>query len=150
MWRLGGVRNQFRFDADSQEFSLLHGVRRLPNGNLLLFDNGGGISFSRAVEYQLDEVARTATLLWSYRPNPDIHAPFLGFAQRLSNGNTLVTFGPKGTLREVTPGSDVLWELTLPPGLWIYRASDPFSLRSFALLDFARRRLHPKWPRWTI
>src|SRR5207302_6163468 len=123
MWRMGGVRNEFRFDADSQKFSLSHGLRRLPNGHLLLFDNGTGARLlSRAVEYSVNEATKTATLVWSYRPSPDIYTPFLGFAQRLTNGNTLVTFGPNGVLQEVSPTSNLVWELTLPKGLWIYRA----------------------------
>jgi len=124
LWRLGGARNEFRFQPDTLKFSFQHGLRRLPNGNLILFDNGNTHSpnFSRAVEYRVDEGARTATLVWQYRPNPDLPSLALGFAQRLANGNTLVTFGPRGTIHEVSSSSQLLWELTIPQGLWIYRA----------------------------
>ncbi len=124
LWRLGGARNEFRFQPDTLKFSFQHGLRRLPNGNLILFDNGNTHSpnFSRAVEYRVDEGARTATLVWQYRPNPDLPSFALGFAQRLADGNTLVTFGPRGTVHEVSSSSQRLWELTIPQGLWIYRA----------------------------
>lgn len=78
-------------------FHLQHTPRRLPNGNLLIFDNGGGDSHpevSRAVEYRLDESKLTATLVWEYRA--DATEPYrnsLGSAQRLSNGNTLIGWG---------------------------------------------------------
>lgn len=39
MWRLGGKHNQFTFVNDPQPFVHQHDVRRLPNGNITLFDN---------------------------------------------------------------------------------------------------------------
>ena len=124
LWRLGGVQNEFHFDPDSMHFSFQHGLRRLPNGNLIIFDNGNGRvpPYSRVVEYRLDEGAKIATVVWSYRPSPDLYSFALGFAQRLRNGNTLVTFGTQGTVQEVTPSHEVVWQLNLPQGLWIYRA----------------------------
>ena len=124
IWRLGGVRNQFVFNGDTLKFSFQHGVRRLPNGNLILFDNGNSHSpaFSRAIEYRLDETNHTATAVWSYRPAPDVFSFALGLAQRLGNGNTLVTFGTPGIVHEVTPTSKLVWTLTVPAGYWIYRA----------------------------
>jgi hypothetical protein len=124
IWRLGGVRNQFLFQGDTLKFSFQHGVRRLPNGNVILFDNGNGHNpqFSRAIEYRLDEANRTATAVWTYRPAPDVFSFALGLAQQLGNGNTLVTFGTAGTVHEVSPTSDLVWTLTVPPSYWIYRA----------------------------
>jgi hypothetical protein len=40
IWRLGGKYNQFTFPNDSLSFSYQHAIRRLENGNILLFDNG--------------------------------------------------------------------------------------------------------------
>ena len=124
IWRLGGVRNEFEFGSDTLTFSFQHGVRRLPNGNLILFDNGNTHSppFSRAVEYHLDESLRVATRVWQYRPDPDLYSFALGFAQRLSNGNTLVTFGPNSTVHEVSRSGQLAWTLNLPQRGWIYRA----------------------------
>lgn len=124
MWRWGGVHNQFQFIGDTLKFSFQHAIRRLPDGNYVLFDNGNTRNppFSRAVEYQLDQAAKTATLVWSYRPSPSIFSPFLGYVDRLPNGNTLVTFGPQGTLHEVSPSGQVTWILNLTPGNAIYRA----------------------------
>ena len=123
-WRWGGVKNQFQFYRDTLRFSFQHGIRRLRNGNYILFDNGNARAprYSRAVEYALDQTKRTATLVWSYRPSPDIFSPFLGFAQRLTDGNTLVTFGPQGTVHEVSQSGQLIWELTVASRNSIYRA----------------------------
>ena len=125
VWRLGGVDSDFRFVNDPLgRFSLQHGMRELPNGNILLFDNG--VSHqppqSRAVEYQLDLNAMTATLVWQYDADPHLFGPFMGFTQRLENGNTLITYGALSVIREVNPAGDVVWELQGAPTDGFYRA----------------------------
>ena len=40
--------------------------------------------------------------------------PFLGSAQRLPNGNTLLNSGPSGTMAEVTPKGGVVWKYVNP------------------------------------
>src|SRR2546422_8868367 len=119
------------------------------SGNYILFDNGNTHNppFSRAVEYRLDQSAKTATLVWSYRPNPDIFSFALGFAQRLRDGNTLTTFGVLGTVHEVTPLGQVAWKLTLPPGDWIYRAYRIRSLYEPYLVDESSTPIARAWVR---
>ena len=74
IWRLGGVHNQFTLTNDTLGFSYQHAVRRIANGHITLFDNGNFHTppFSRALEFQVDENAMTATLAWQYRNTPDI------------------------------------------------------------------------------
>lgn len=126
IWRMGGRRNQFAFLNDLLNgFSHQHGIRRLANGNVILFDNGNLHSppQSRAVEYRLDEVNRTATLVWEYRPSPPLYAFALGFAQRLPNGNTLVCFGTAQRIIEVDPSGRKRWEIAIDePQRYAYRA----------------------------
>lgn len=126
IWRMGGRRNQFRFINDPfNGFSHQHGIRRLPNGNVILFDNGNLHSppESRVVEYRLDEAALTATLVWEYRHTPPLYGNALGFAQRLPNGNTLMCFGTALRIIEVDPFGAKEWELTLlEPARPVYRA----------------------------
>ena len=116
IWRLGGRNNQFTFVGDTfGEFNGQHSATMLENGNLLLYDNGlrHNPQETRAVEYALDTNAMTATMVWEFRHNPAIYTPFVGSVQRLTNGNTLVGFGGAGTVTEVDPAGNVVWEATL-------------------------------------
>jgi Arylsulfotransferase (ASST) len=105
-WQLGGLKNQFTIIGDPLgKFSGQHCVRMLPNGHLLMFDNGlGRPAFnSRAVEYAIDEQAKTATFVWQYLPQPSVYSAIVGSVQRLNNGNTVVEFGTTGLIDEVDP-----------------------------------------------
>jgi outer membrane protein assembly factor BamB len=97
IWRLGlhAANNQFTFVNDTRGFSFQHDIRRLPNGHITLFDNGNTLTplYSRAVEYELDEVNKVATQVWEYRTTPDVYAGFMGNVQRLESGNTMIGWG---------------------------------------------------------
>jgi hypothetical protein len=107
-------------------------------GNILVFDNGGlagygvpnGVSrdgtadkrrdYSRVLEF--DPV--TLELVWQYTPTEAGHidpldaykfySPFASSAQRLPNGNTLITEGCNGRVFEVTAGHETVWEYVSP------------------------------------
>jgi arylsulfate sulfotransferase len=96
----------------------------------LLFDNGNQrsyhtpmppeSSYSRAVEYEVDENARTATQTWSYGSDNRWYSPVVGNAEYLSNGNRLVCFGGIARDRE---GRAVEWiEPAETPGLFRNRS----------------------------
>jgi hypothetical protein len=125
IWRLGGKNNQFRFVNDSIGFSYQHAVRRIANGDITLLDNGDlhVPPFSRAVEYALDTSKMTATLVWQYRHTPDVLGFAMGYVERMDNGNTFIAWGAANpTVTEVTPAGTVVYEMTLDPGVWTYRA----------------------------
>jgi len=126
IWRLGGKNNQFEFINDPfNGFSHQHGIRRLQNGNIILFDNGNLRSpqESRAVEYYIDVQAKRATLIWEYRASPPLYSSALGFAQRLSNGNTFITYGRIPRLIEAGVSGEKRWEASVDePVQFIYRA----------------------------
>lgn len=125
IWRLGGRHNQFTFTNDTFGFSYQHAVRRIPNGHITMFDNGNyhNPPFSRAVEYELDETNRTATLVWQYRNSPDLFGAAMGYVQRLDDGNTLIGWGATNpSVTEVRPDGSKALELTLPTGVFSYRA----------------------------
>ncbi|WNH07748.1 hypothetical protein [Thalassobellus suaedae] len=55
-------------------------------------------------------------LVWEYMA-PDkysFYSPFISGAQRLKNGNTLITSGVTGRLFEVTPDKKIVWEYWNP------------------------------------
>lgn len=95
LWRLGGPHSDFVFVNDPLNgFWAQHDIRVVGPGRYTLFDNGNNHDppISRAVEYELDPNAMTATLVWEYRAVPDRYTYHQGNAQRLPNGNTLINF----------------------------------------------------------
>jgi len=124
IWRLGGVNNQFTFPNDSIVQNYQHDIRRIANGNITFYDNGNNrpTPFSRAVEYQLDEVNKIATLVWEYRSSPDVFGPTRGSVQRLKSGNTFICWGSTNpNFTEVTPSGAIALEMSLPFTIYSYR-----------------------------
>jgi hypothetical protein len=111
MWQLGGAQSQFTIVNDPLTlFSGQHCVRMLPNGHVLMYDNGlrHAPQHTRAVEYALDFTQHTATMVWEYEPSPMVFTPIVGSVERLSNGNTLVGFGVAGKIDEVDANSHLV------------------------------------------
>ncbi len=126
-WTLGEGGDFALSPAD--HFYRQHSPELQPNGNILLFDNGqpNRREWSRAIEIEIDEGARTARSVWEFRPSPDIFAPVWSDADRLGNGNTLVAFGRRGIgersyLIEVTEDGREVWRLESPEKWGWYRA----------------------------
>ncbi len=138
------------FDPPTSQFSDIHDPEIHDDGTILFFDNGGftgqiaegnpGNLHTRAMEYAIDETdPPTATLVWewpgSFDVDPwytsDLYVPFWGDADRLSNGNVLITAGRRGT-GSATPESriievakdtgEVVWEMKLPKDHGVYRS----------------------------
>lgn len=134
MWRLGGPANEFSFaDVDAAEavrHFVCHDVKRLENGNLLLYTNGdrAGTRTSKVYEYRLDEVNKVARLVWQFTPATPIYAWHRGSVQRLANGNTFIGWGgvtgaQGAACTEVTPEGKVVFEMKFDdPTLESYRA----------------------------
>ena len=113
-------------------FSFQHSLQILDNGNILTFDNGNlaeefrGLDSpqSRAIEISTD--GTSAELVWSYELPSNLYGFASGNAQKLDNGNVLVTtVGGGGRSLEVDPNGIIVWEgnynLSLPNGA-VYRA----------------------------
>jgi hypothetical protein len=123
MWVLGGKRNQFNFVNDTG-FSDQHDIRRLSNGNITLWDNGDARNpkYARAVEYQIDETTKVITKTWEFRNSPDYQSRHSGNAQRLPNGNTLMSWGGGDRVTEVTQNGQKTFEATFATRTGPYRA----------------------------
>ncbi|WP_035795484.1 aryl-sulfate sulfotransferase [Kitasatospora mediocidica] len=94
-----------------------HCPTELPGGNLLVFDNGVfrpgcDVPYSRVVEIERS----SGEVVWEYHDpaRESFFAPFMGSAQRLPGGNTLVTDSPSGRLFEVTRDGYLCWEYVVP------------------------------------
>ncbi|QIS22326.1 aryl-sulfate sulfotransferase [Nocardia terpenica] len=103
--------------ADRSTVAQQHHVTPVGDGMLLVFDNGTfrtgeSVTYSRVVEID----AATGELGWVYQDSPceAFFTPFMGGAQRLPNGNTLVTEAAFGRIFEVTRDHRICWEYVVP------------------------------------
>lgn len=142
VWRLGpylpgapGSEHQ-RVNAHSlprpvDQFSGQHNPHFIADGlpgagNLLVFDNQGGAGYppaplgiyagSRILEID----PSTQNIVWQYtaedsgQPSWSFFSSFVSNAQRLPNGNTLITEGMQGRIFQVTRYGEIVWEYLTP------------------------------------
>ncbi len=134
-WKLGEFGDFGLWEDEQSRFYRQHAPEIQPDGNIVLFDNGtpdGGQysrTFSRAVEISYDTETMEAEIVWEFRPDPDLFTPIWGDADRLQNGNTLVTFGHRDNsaernsrIMEVTGEGDKIWDLEAPNKWGWYRS----------------------------
>jgi hypothetical protein len=113
--------------------------RGLPGeGNILIYDNGGWAGYGapnpgaptgmhnaqRDCSRVLEIDPLTLKIIWQYTPleagfspmmdNYKFYSGYISGAQRLPNGNTLITEGADGRLFEVTPDHELVWEYVSP------------------------------------
>ncbi|MFM7141353.1 MAG: aryl-sulfate sulfotransferase [Alphaproteobacteria bacterium] len=94
------------------EISGPHDAQVLPNGNILLFDNGVSRKWSRVIE--LDPVAKKIAWEWKAPDPKSFFSLTRGSNHRLANGNTLIADSDSGRGIEVTPDGEVAWEFVNP------------------------------------
>jgi len=130
IWYFGGPNNEFSITNDAYNgFSRQHDVRRIENGNILLFDNGNDHdpSISRAVEYELDESEKTADLVWDFSHPEGYVGLAMGSVQRLPNNNTLINWGrlvdQGAVITEVDYDKNIVFEIQYPNPFYCYRVT---------------------------
>lgn len=142
VWRLGGISGDFEFVNDPYGgLCGQHTASQLANGNILVFDNGiycypdmpERERVTRVAEFELDETAMTAKLVWSYE-SPTARSSAQGSAQRLPNGNTLIAWGTNGDdpvmATEVDAEGSIVFQLEA-------RLADGSRVRSYRAFRFA-------------
>ncbi len=105
-------RNVVKWAWGAGEIRGPHDAQLLPGGTVLLFDNGLGRNWSRALEVD----PRTDEIVWEWRADPpeSFYTPSKGSAQRLPNGNTLLAESDSGRAIEVAPDGEIVWEWVCP------------------------------------
>ncbi len=114
-------------------------------GNIMIYDNGGFAGYgarnpmsptgwsnakrdySRVVEFNpvtLEVVWEHSAASMGLREGYKFYSDYVSSAQRLPNGNTLITNGAVGQLQEVTPEHEIVWEYISP---W-YNPNGKFNL----------------------
>jgi len=132
VWRLGPDFSATEELKKIRQIIGQHHAHLIPKGlpgagNLLVFDNGGssgygfagpiapdGVgAFARATSRVLEIDPVTLELKWSYTA-PRFFSTNISSAQRLPNGNTLITEGAGGRMFEVTNDGAIVWEYMNP------------------------------------
>ena len=137
VWRMGPDFRESRALTELGQIIGQHHPHIIPEGlpgagNLLVFDNGGSAGYGpgnpvapngrdivtrmRSRVLEIDPV--TFEKLWEYSigglPGFFFYSTFVSSAQRLANGNTLITEGVVGRVFEVTPENEIVWEYLNP------------------------------------
>ena len=137
VWRLGPDYRESEGSRGIGQIIGQHHAHIIPKGlpgagNLLVFDNGGAAGYgfttpsavngvngvarysSRVLE--IDPV--TLKKVWEYSiggaESYRFFSHYISSAQRLMNGNTLITEGADGRLFEVTTAGEIVWEYVSP------------------------------------
>ncbi len=104
-------------------------------GNIMIYDNGGYAGYgprnpgahwgwsdarrdySRVIEFNPVSLELTwvhSAEIMGFREKYRFYSDYVSSAQRLPNGNTLITSGAIGQLQEVTPEHEIVWEYISP------------------------------------
>lgn len=75
-------------------------------GNILVFNNGRDREQSEVLE--INPIKKST--IWKYSNGSEFYSAAAGRAQRLSNGNTLISEDVPGRIFEVSPTGEILWK----------------------------------------
>lgn len=143
VWKLGPRYDNNEAEKKLGWIIGLHHAHIIPHGlpgagNLLVFDNGGWAGYGetspgspKGIKNALRDYSRvleinpiTLDIIWQFTPAEAgfvmpldasrFYSPFISSAQRLPNGNTLITEGSNGRIFEVTAEHELVWEYISP------------------------------------
>lgn len=132
LYRWGNPEAYRAGDNSDQQLFGQHDVQWIeqerPNaGDLIVFNNGNGretlyssvdiISppeINGTYQKNNSEAYGPKTVNWSWDIGTDMYAPSISGVERLTNGNTLITYGTQGTLIEVDLQGEVVWKYISP------------------------------------
>ena len=162
LWRWGNPAAYQQGDpVDDRQLFLQHDAQWIADGlpgagNILIFNNqnigADGEKYSSVLELKPPlrpdgryDWERDVEIVWSYRAD-GFYSVTLSGAQRLPNGNTLITEGRQGRLIEVSADGEVVWEfvnpvtarglakqgdLANPPGIHFSQRNSLFRVRKY-------------------
>lgn len=130
MWTLSGKNDDFGLTSAQSLKGQHHALVFVnPDGTktITAFDNRTGEALSRVVEYTINETTKTL-LNFSTLDGP-YHGEYMGSAQRLANGRYFIGWGGgvatnfSYSATEISrDGSQIFFNLLLPPNVYSYRA----------------------------
>ena len=131
VWRIGPDFMEGKPEYNLGQIAGQHHAHMIPRnltgeGNIMVFDNGGASGYggptayprytrdySRVIEFN----PVTLEMVWQYGAEDgaeNFYSFHISSAQRLPNGNTLITDGSNGRVFEVTPDKEIVWEFLCP------------------------------------
>lgn len=99
-----------------EELSGPHQPSMLPDGFMLIFDNG--VNARRTRLLVVNPLTKEIVWNWSAQPPESFFCPLAGGCERLANGNLLVTNSAGGEAFELTMDGEIVWQLTLPVSVY--------------------------------
>lgn len=106
------ARAEVRWWWGAGKLSRQHQPSVLPDGRILVFDNGVRLRRTRLVV--VEPSTREVVWTWSANPPDSLFCPLAGGCERLANGNLLVTVPASGEAFELTMDGEIVWQLKLP------------------------------------
>ena len=127
-WTLGGKRDDFGVARGATRFCAQHDARRLADGDVTVFDNGGRGNTergcprhaARVMRFELDHANRQARLVASLTSRGSggagaaLFPVGFGSAAMQPGGSMLVAWGTSGMVTDVTPEGRAQFTLHLP------------------------------------
>lgn len=103
-----------------------HDPSMTPDGHILVFDNGQYRPAEPSSSQVLEIDPATNKVVWAFpehrNPLSELYSSIMGGAQRLPNGNTLITYAVPGRIVEVTPSGEIVWDYELWDDNSIFKA----------------------------
>jgi VCBS repeat-containing protein len=135
-WKLGGSQTPQSLTILNDPFAAAdfggqHDARRLPDGTVSLHDNGTARPFNgdfrqpRALRYDIDPAAKTATLVESVTDPAPLQSKCCGSARKLPGGDWVMSWGSIPFVTELAPDGSRVYKLTF---------NQPFSYRANPVL----------------
>ena len=129
----GHIPEAWSFDPADSAFWWQHGVHYTAAGTMLVSARESMWGNETVVrEYELDEENQALVQVWTFGDGEGVYGPEMGEAHRLDNGNTLHNYGSGARVREITPGGEVVWDLTFGSGTYLGRTTPIDDLYVFA------------------
>ncbi len=124
IWRLGGRKSDFSFSSSDAEFHWQHDGRAWSDSLYSVFDNGSNSSEtrSRGLMLNVNESAKTVSLVQDFLHPAAFVSPALGSVSRLQDGRVFVGWGDQPYFSEFDSNGAMLLDGQLPVGVRSYRA----------------------------
>lgn len=115
-WVLGLGAPTLTFAPGAPRFLHQHQFQVRGNHVLLMDNDGAPGNASRVLEYELDLVAKTASLVGSYTASPSVYTFVFGEPLRFEDGSTFINWGAAGQMERLDSSGVSIWKLNTDAG----------------------------------